>query len=74
MKPKLDRDLASRMTIAPWGYEPRQIAGQLAAALAEIDRMQPVVDAAERWTDSSSMQDEVVIDAVRAYRASKEST
>ncbi len=74
MKPKLELVIASRMTIAPWGYEPRQIAGQLAAALAEIDRMQPVVNAAGRWTDSSSVHDEVVIDAVRAYRASKEST
>lgn len=102
MSAKLDRDIASRMVVAPRAWSPRQIADELEAALAEIDRlteqtelrgktvadlafelgtvkgkmdrMCPVVDAAERWTDSGKVHDEVVMDAVRAYRASKEST
>ncbi len=37
MTVKLEHDLASRMTVAPWGYEPRQIAAQLAAALDALD-------------------------------------
>ncbi len=40
MSAKLERDFALRMTVAPWGYEPRQIAGQLAAALDRIDRLE----------------------------------
>jgi hypothetical protein len=65
---KLDRDLAARMACLPAVYEAWNIARQLEAALAEIDRLSPVVDAAERWTDSGAVHDETVMDAVRAMR------
>ena len=71
MTTKLDRSRVARMVLAPWGYEPRQIAAQLEAALAEIDLMRPVVDLAEQWTDSGSVHDEVLMDAVRAMRRAR---
>ena len=71
MTAKLDRSRAARMVLAPWGYEPRQITAQLEAALAEIDLLRTVVDAAERWTDDSKVHDETVMDAVRAMRRAR---
>lgn len=38
---------------------------------SEVASMRPVVEAAERWADSGSVHDEVVIDAVRRYKAVK---
>lgn len=36
---------------------------------AEVDRMRPVVEAAERWASRPAVHDEVVMDAVRRYKA-----
>lgn len=38
---------------------------------AEVVSMRAVVEAAGRWTDTSSVHDEVLMDAVRQYRAAK---
>ena len=71
MTAKLDIDCARRMVIAPISYTNLQISAQLKAALAEIDLLRPVVDAAERWTDSGAVHDEVLMGAVRAYRRAR---
>jgi hypothetical protein len=38
---------------------------------AGIERMRPVIDAAERWAARSDVHDETVMDAVRQYRQVK---
>jgi hypothetical protein len=47
----------------------RPDAERIVALARAVVVMQPVVDEAERWTDSSAVSDETVMDAVRQYRA-----
>ena len=48
-----------------------RLRAEVSALRAAVALMRPVVEAAERWADSGSVHDEVVIDAVRKYKAAK---
>jgi hypothetical protein len=49
----------------------REVSIERGTLRAEVERMRPVVEIAENWTDNGTVTDEALFAAVRTYRATQ---